>query len=298
MNTGYIKMLRPAHWVKNLAVLLPLVFAMEVGNINSVVRILTAAAVFCLLSSGVYIINDLRDRPVDKLHPHKKNRPIASGGVDADYAFITALILITAAFVSSFLFFSRIFIFLAGYFCLQAAYSFSLKRVVLLDVICIAMGFVLRASAGAAAIKVAISPWLFICMFTICLFMGFCKRYNEKVIFADSDDGQKHRDTLLEYTPELLTHLVTLSAGLAVISFISYAMSPLTVGNFGSEKLVYTLPLVVYAVFRFAMVSMKALYEGPTEIILKDRPFQIAAFLWGLWVFTVINWEFIASKIG
>lgn len=289
MNINYILIMRPKHWVKNLAVVLPLIFAVKVGCAWSVVHIFTAAAIFCLLSSFVYIINDINDREQDRLHPHKKNRPLADEKVTISGSLLLAFALLIASFIAAWIFTPQIIPFLAAYALLQLLYSLALKNIVLLDVICIAVGFVLRASAGAAAIEVEISPWLFICMFTLCMFMGFCKRYNEKKALGNSDSADFHRNTLSDYTPQLLTHLVTLSAGIAIISFISYAMSPHTIAGFGSERLVYTLPVVVYAIFRFAMISMKGLYEGPTDIILKDRPFLLAACIWFLWVFIVIN---------
>ena len=295
---NYIRILRPNHWVKNFAVLLPLVFAMKINSVRSCVAGCIAAAVFCLVSSFVYIVNDIKDRQQDRLHPHKRNRPIASGQIGDNQALTVAIILVVCSLLWAYISVPAVLPFVGAYIGLQLIYSFGLKKVVLLDVICIAMGFVIRASAGAAAIGVEISPWLFICMFTVCLFMGFCKRYNERAAFANQGQAQMHRGTLMDYTPELLTHLVTLSAGLAVISFISYSMSPLTIAHFGSEKLVYTLPVVVYAVFRFAMISMRGIYEGPTEIILHDKPFIAAALIWSVWVFAVINWNMISSAVN
>ena len=172
------------------------------------------------------------------------------------------------------------FIIVAVYVALQISYTMYLKQRVLIDVICIAMGFVLRAVAGAAAVKVAISPWLFICMFTLCLFMGFCKRYSEVVTLGDPGAAESHRPTLIYYTPELLTHLITLSAGIAVVSFLLYGLSERTIENFGTNYFVYTLPVLVYGVFRFAMLSMEGAYAGPTDLILHDRPFQATILLW------------------
>jgi 4-hydroxybenzoate polyprenyltransferase len=275
--------------------MLPLFFAMKIDTPVAVWHAVEAALIFCLLSSFVYIINDIKDIKPDRLHPYKKDRPIAAGKVSIKAAFGVSIVLIAIVLLWTYLSLYNMLMFVGIYLGLQLAYSFGLKKVVLLDVICIALGFVIRASAGAAAIDVEISPWLFICMFTVCLFMGFCKRYNEKAAFEVEGTAVMHRDTLMDYTPDLLTHLVTLSAGLAVISFISYAMSPQTIARYGSEKLVYTLPVVVYAVFRFAMISMKARYEGPTDIILNDRPFQAATVIWSVWVFAVINWQLISS---
>jgi hypothetical protein len=159
-----------------------------------------------------------------------------------------------------------------------------------MDVICIALGFVLRTAAGAVAIKVVISPWLFICMFTICLFMGFCKRYSEVAKISDLALAKSHRPTLIIYTPELLTHLITVSAGIAVTGFLLYGLSERTVAIFGTNYFIYTLPIVVYAVFRFAMLSMNGVYADPTALILRDRPFQAVTVLWVLSALLIVYW--------
>ncbi|MEI7835744.1 MAG: UbiA family prenyltransferase, partial [Planctomycetota bacterium] len=179
---------------------------------------------------------------------------------------------------------------LGGYLLLQALYTRFLKHKMLLDVIGIAMGFVLRAVAGAVAIGVEISPWLFVCTFTLCLFMGFCKRCNEIVTIGEPDQAAAHRPTLTGYTVNLLTHLITVSAGVAVVGFLLYATSPRTVGNFHTSMLVYTLPLVFYGVFRFAMLSMFGSYSDPTELILRDRPFQMTLVLWLGAAAAILKW--------
>ena len=127
-------------------------------------------------------------------------------------------------------------------------------------------------------------------MFTLCLFLGFCKRYNEIVTTPEDNQVHDHRPALIEYTPELLTHLITLSAGVAVVSFLVYGLHERTVEQFGTNYFIYTLPVVVYAVFRFAMLSMKGCYAGPTDIILRDRPFQITILIWIMFMLGIINW--------
>ncbi|MHC4061197.1 MAG: UbiA prenyltransferase family protein, partial [Planctomycetota bacterium] len=176
------------------------------------------------------------------------------------------------------------------YLLLQIFYTVSLKERVLVDVICIALGFVLRAACGAVAIGVVISPWLFICIFTLCLFMGFCKRYSEVVTMGEGVHAGSHRVTLLEYTPELLTHLITLSAAIGVIAFLLYGLSERTVEQFGTNYFIYVLPVVVYGVCRFAMLSMKGAYSGPTDIILRDRPFQLTVGIWMVAVLGIIRY--------
>ena len=286
-----IELARPRHWIKNVVVLFPLVFGMRMSDPYAWASALLAAAAFCFVSSFAYIINDIQDADSDRSHPNKKNRPLASGRVSVASASVWAVLflvagLILALGISSFF----LIIIVAVYALLQLGYTFVFKRVVLIDVICIALGFVLRAVAGAVAIKVAISPWLFICMFTFCLFVGFCKRYNELVTIGDMDMARNHRNTLISYSPELLTHLITISAGIAVVAFLLYGVNDRTVANFGTNYFIYTLPVVIYGVFRFAMLSMNGSYADPTDLILRDRPFQITVLLWIISVVAIIRW--------
>jgi len=287
---GLIRLARPGHWIKNFIVLLPVVFAMQIHNINAWAEAFTAAIVFCLVSSFTYILNDIKDRRSDLAHPTKKNRPLASGQISVKTAVTEAVVfLLLAAAVIQKLSLLVVPI-IAGYIFLQICYTMFFKNKVLLDVICIALGFVLRAAGGAVAIKALISPWLFIGIFTISLFMGFCKRYSEVVTISDKKLAEDHRLTLVRYTPELLTHLITLSAGIAITAFLLYGLSERTVAQFGTNYFIYTLPLVVYAVFRFAMLSMEGTYTDPTDLILHDRSFQIVTAMWIIAALYIIYW--------
>jgi 4-hydroxybenzoate polyprenyltransferase len=285
-----IRLARPGHWIKNLIVLLPVVFALQIHNVDAWAKAFTAAIVFCLVSSFTYILNDIKDRRSDLAHPTKKNRPLASGQLSVKTAVIEAVIfLLLAAIVTQKLSLLVVPIILA-YIFLQLSYTMFLKDRVLVDVICIALGFVFRAAGGAVAIKAIISPWLFIGIFTICLFMGFCKRYSEVVTISDKKLAESHRPTLVRYTPDLLMHLITLSAGIAVTAFLFYGLSERTVAQFGTNYFIYTLPLVVYAVFRFAMLSMEGTYSDPTDLILHDRPFQTVTSMWVIAAMYIIYW--------
>ncbi len=280
MLRGLIQLVRPRHWIKNAVVFIPVVFGKRMNDIEAWTMAGATAIAFCLASAISYIVNDIKDRKGDLAHPLKSGRPLASGAVSIKTAGIEAgAFLVILAAMTPVL--PGIVLVMIGIFLvLQISYTMFLKQMALIDVICIALGFVLRAGSGVAAIKGEVSPWLFICMFTICLFMGFCKRYNEVVTIEDSDAARSHRPTLIEYTPELLTHLITLSAGIAVISFLLYGLSESTIERFGSNYFVYTLPVVVYGVFRFAMLSMKGSYADPMGIFINDRPFQITVVIW------------------
>jgi 4-hydroxybenzoate polyprenyltransferase len=288
MISGIIKLARVDHWIKNSVVLMPVVFSDSMEDATAWACAIAAAVAFCFASSFAYAINDIKDANADRNHPKKKNRPVASGAVSKPAALTAAICFLLIAFATSIAISYVLAFIITFYLALQIAYSAFLKQKPLVDVICIAIGFVLRAAAGAVAIKVELSPWLFICMFSICLFMGFCKRYNEMVTLGDTDAPEDHRSTLIAYTPDLLTHLITLSAGIAVVVFLFYGLSEATVKRIETNYLIYTLPIVVYAVFRFAMLSMRGVYADPTDLILHDRPFQLTITVWILMTGAII----------
>jgi 4-hydroxybenzoate polyprenyltransferase len=284
-----LRLARPEHWIKNVLVFFPVVLSQNMGSPPAWLQAAVAAAALCLISSATYVVNDIRDRAADRLHPIKKNRPLASGRVGPRAAMVEAVVLLVAALAVAWTRRIELVGIIAAYFLLQLAYSLLLKRKMLLDAICIALGFVLRAAAGAVAIGVQISPWLFICTFTLCLFLAFCKRRNESAALHDAATAEEHRRTLGGYTPELLTHLITLSAAIAVVAFLVYALSDRTVERFQTNYLVYTLPLVIYGIFRLAMLSMFGRYADPTDLALRDRPFQLVIVIWVVAVIVIIR---------
>ncbi len=285
-----IRVARPKHWAKNVVVLLPVLFAMRMNDPWAWMSAGLTLGAFCLVSSFAYILNDIRDLDSDRRHPVKNSRPLAAGRLSMGTALVEAVGLLCAGLVLGAAVRPQTLIILGLYALLQGVYSFALKQRVLLDVIAIALGFVLRTIGGAVAIGVAISPWLFICMFTLCLFMGFCKRYNELALFDDPRQAGALRTTLLSYTQPLLTHLITVSAGIAVVGFLLYGLSDSTVEHFGTNYFVYTLPVMVYGVFRFAMLSMQGAYADPTELFFRDRPFQATVALWLAMAILIIGW--------
>lgn len=277
----YFRLLRPRQWSKNVFLFAGIIFAQKLADPESIKNASLGFIAFCLLSSTVYVVNDIRDREEDKLHPKKRLRPIASGEVPVGHAQgMAALLLVVALAVSYFALDLQFLVVAVAYLVLQALYIFWLKQQVLIDVIVIGLGFVLRAIAGAVAVHVEISPWLVTCTFTLCLFMGFSKRRCElNALSADIDNAKTHRKTLGLYTPELLNHMTTLAAGIAVVSFMLYAMDDRTLNNFGTNYLIYTLPLVVYAIFRFAYLVEHGLVSGPTEVMVGDRSFQALSLI-------------------
>ena len=285
-----IRLARPEHWIKNIIVLFPVVFARREDDPQAWSSAALASVAFCLASSASYIFNDIFDRDKDRLHPRKSGRPLAAGQISLLAAAAEAALLFVAAVAVAWTVNQIVLGIIVAYLLMQLVYTLWLKQKMLVDVICIAMGFVLRAAAGAVAIPVEVSPWLFVCTFTICLFMGFCKRCNELATPAVREEARQHRRTLGGYSPELLTHLITLSAGVAIVAFLLYASSNRTVNNLGTNYLIYTLPAVVYGISRFAMLSMKGVYSDPTALILRDRPFQYTMAIWFATVIAIIFW--------
>jgi 4-hydroxybenzoate polyprenyltransferase len=288
----YIRVLRPHQWVKNLFVFAGIVFARQLGEPSAVIASILGFFCLSLASSAVYVFNDIHDREEDRHHPRKASRPIASGAITPGAAAMLGILVGLAGIVGSYLLNPAFCLLILGYLTLQAGYILKFKHVVLLDVIAIAIGFVLRAVSGAVLIGVEISEWLVICTFTLCLFMGFSKRQCELNAMEENGGAKadSHRKTLAFYTAELIMQLTTVSAGIAVISFMLYAVDDRTINEFGTHYLVYTLPLVVYAVFRFALLVESKRVDGPTDVMLKDRPFQATLILWVFMAVLIINY--------
>lgn len=291
--SAFLQLLRPKQWVKNVFVFAGLVFGRLLLDSNAIFTALLGFACLCALSSTIYIFNDIHDREEDRLHPRKCKRPIAAGRISVPHAAITGVLLGLLALAAAWLLDRGFFLVALSYVILQTLYTLVLKHIVLLDVIAIGAGFVLRAVAGAVLVHVEISHWLVVCTFTLCLFMGFSKRRCELSAFlgqANGGDAGKHRRTLTSYTVDLLNQMTTLTAGIAVVSFMLYATDERTLSVFKTHYLVYTLPLVVYAVFRFALLVEHGRVDGPDDVMLRDPPFQAAMLLWTLSVVVLVYW--------
>lgn len=279
----YLDLIRPTQWIKNVVVFAGPAAALKLSSIASGAQAIGAFLAFCLVASATYAINDVLDREADARHPTKRNRPVARGVIRPPAALTTAGIFLAASVAITFLLLDngRVTIVLLLYFAMTLAYSVTLKERVILDVIIVAIGFVFRAWAGSLAVGVETSEWLMACVFTLCLFMGFGKRRCELALIGDVSEAGQHRRTLLRYKPVLLNHLITVSSGIAIITFLLYTMDR---GGpappFNKDYLFFTLPLVVYGIFRFAMLTEISAYAGPTEIVLRDRPLQGTILLW------------------
>ncbi len=256
-----------------------LLFSGKLLEINAIERSVLAFFAFCLISSCVYVINDITDCKKDIYHPIKKNRPLAAGLISSGRAWLYSLLLLIISVFISMQVSAAFTLVIALYFIMQLFYSFGLKQMVILDVIIIAAGFVLRAVSGAVALQVPFTAWLVVCIFSLCLFMGFCKRYNETAVLS-AEHKVSHRQSLLEYTQPLLAMLITVSATLAIVSFMLYSISERTIASFGTSAFIYTVPVVIYCVFRFAAMSMDGRYDGPADLVIKDVPLISGVVIW------------------
>ncbi len=298
--TAWLRLLRVEQWTKNGVVLAAFLFALGDRNQNLTWRMgwkaLLAVLAFSLLSSAVYIVNDWRDAPRDRLHPVKRHRPIAAGLVPVPLALFVAVLLAAAALVGGWLLHPAPPLFagvLLAYLLLQVAYTAGLKRVPLLDVILIAVGFVLRALSGAVVLDVAISPWLVLCAFFLALFLALCKRRHEKAALAPGATPSATRTALDGYSRHLLDHLIAVAASSVLVSYSIYTLWPDTVAKFGTPYLGLTIPFVVFGLFRYLdLVFRHEKGERPERILLTDLPLIVDVLLFGLAALAVFFWPF------
>ncbi len=293
----YFSIMRPSHWSKNGFVFAGLIFAGRLlGPADEVLwavgRAIGGFVCFCLAASAVYILNDIIDRNRDRLHPEKCKRPIAAGKVTIGSALVISALSAAIAIIGSFMLSPAFAIIILTYIGLMILYSLLFKRMMILDCTVISIGFCLRAIAGAVVVQVSISPWLIICTFALCLFLAFGKRRSE--IAQLREDSESFRNTLADYTPELLAHMLDVTSGLAVVCFLLYAMDDRTFRVFGTNNLVYTTPLVLYCIFRFSALIQTGKYSDPVKFILNDLPFQIGFVLWVISCIGIIY----ADKLG
>lgn len=287
MLGALLRSFRPSQWAKNVFVLAPLFLAQKLGESQALNAAALAFIAFCMASSAVYLINDIRDREQDRRHPFKRHRPVASGKLSVGVAAGAAVVLIgaTVAIGSQLglLFLSIVL----GYLGLNLLYTFWLKRVVILDVMIIAIGFVLRVAGGAAAIRVEISAWLFLCTIFVALFLAFSKRRHELIQLADSPEAQ--RQVLNDYSAPFLDQMINVVTASTVISYALYATSPVTVAKIGTNSLVLTVPLVLMGILRYLyLIYQRADDHSPTEALIRDLPFMINILVWGIMVLWIV----------
>lgn len=290
MFKSILKSLRVTQWLKNLLIFAPLVFAKELFNARYILVAVIIAGLFCLLSGAMYIINDIFDQEKDVLHPRKKFRPIASGQLSVTLALIIALILVGTVFISSFMLSSGLFTIFLMYTAIQLLYSWKIRNIVVLDVMIIAIGFVLRIYAGAVPLNIPVSHWLLSSVFLLALFLVFSKRYQEITVLELN--AHNHRKSLINYRPAFLNSLILISAAATLMSYVLYTVDPETITKFHTTKLLYTTPFVFFGVFRFLYhLYNKNLPDNPMEIIAKDMYVLFDIVMWAAVVLFILYWH-------
>ena len=279
--------LRPGQWTKNLLVFAGLLFGRRLLDPVAVGEALLAFVVFCALSGAVYLMNDVTDRETDRSHPLKALRPIASGALPVRTAVVAAIVLALAAVAASTLLDWWFTVVALAYVALQALYSGRLKHIVIIDVLTLAIGFVLRAVAGAVAVHVEISHWLLVCTVLLALFVALAKRRHEVVLLAG--DAATHRPILGEYSPYLLDQMIAVVTASTLIAYIFYTVSPETQAKFGTPWLGLTIPFPLYGIFRYLyLVHRRAGGGSPSDLLLTDRPLLFCVALWAIAVAAII----------
>lgn len=281
-----LRSLRPRQWVKNLFVFAGLIFSRQLFT-GAAWLALAAFAVFCALSGAIYLVNDVADRERDRLHPTKRDRPIAAGRLAPGLAVAVAVALTVLSLAASVVLSVRFAAAAVAYVLVLGAYSMWLKHLVIVDVLAVASGFVLRAAAGALAIDVEISGWLLICTILIALFLALGKRRHEYL--ALGSEAARHRPILAEYSPGLLDQMIAVVTASTVTAYALYTMSPETVAKFRTHWLPATLPFVLYGIFRYLyLLYRRQLGGNPSELFLNDRALLVNTVCWIVAVLAII----------
>lgn len=284
-----IKLLRVSHWTKNVFVFVPLVFSKNLMNKDFVVEVLFAFVFFSIASSLVYVFNDLIDAGKDKLHQIKKFRPIASGKISRSKAVIIIFILIILTAVSFFVLNLQFNLVLLGYILLNISYSLLLKKIVIVDLLSVSIGFMLRVISGALVITVPLSSWLILTTLFLSLFLAVAKRRAEFIIYENENNT---RIVLKDYNLKLLDLFLAVSAGGIIISYSLYSIAERTVNYFHTENLVFTTIFVIYGIFRYLyLIHKENNGENSLEILLKDIPSIINILIYGIVIYYLIYHE-------
>jgi 4-hydroxybenzoate polyprenyltransferase len=285
MITALLKTMRPRQWPKNIFLFAALVFDKQLFLLDPFLRTVAGFVLFCLISSSVYFFNDLADIEADRQHPEKKKRPIPSGQLPLGAAWTAGIVLLAAALGVGYWLSPAFAAVMALYFLINLAYSKWLKHVPILDVLIISAGFVLRVGAGVSLIHVErFSPWLYVVMTLLSLFLGFGKRRAELSLLAHG--AGSHRKVLEGYTIPLLDQYIMIVSGTTIVAYSLYTFSAPNVP--ANHTMMLTIPFVVYTIFRYLyLIHIEEKGGEPEEILLSDRPFQIAMGLWALTVLVV-----------
>ena len=275
----YVKVLRPQQWVKNVFIFAGLIFSRHFYYIESITTAIAAFVVFCALSSAIYILNDVLDYEEDAVHPTKCHRPIAAGKIKRATAVILSVVIGIIALYGAHLINARFLFVCLLYAVMMIIYSVVVKHIIILDVLFVAIGYVLRAIAGAVAISVEISAWLLLCTLLFALFLVVSKRRTEIVLLGDN--ATRHRKTLDQYSFAILDQMIAIVTSACIVSYCLYTLAPETVAKFQTKNLIFTVPFVVYGIFRYLYITYKKTEAAiPERALLTDMPLLVCFVLW------------------
>lgn len=287
MFGALVASLRPRQWTKNLLVFAGLIFSQSLQQPALVARSTLAFVLFCLLSGGIYLINDVMDAERDRAHPRKRHRPVASGRLPARVALAAGVALLVGASAVGFWLSPRFGVVAVGYVALLTAYSIGLKHVVIVDTLVIAAGFVLRALAGVVVLDIDFSHWFLLCTSLLALFLTFGKRRHE--LIALEGGAADHRPILSEYSPQLLDQMIAVVTASTLMAYALYTVAPETQARLGTSLLPLTIPFVLYGIFRYLyLLYRRDLGGNPSEHLLTDRALLLDIGLWGVTVVLIL----------
>jgi len=292
---GLLRTMRPKQWTKNAAIFAALIFDAKVFQPGPLFRTLAGFVLLCMVTGAVYIVNDLADIEKDRQHPTKRKRPLPSGTLPIPFALAGAVVLLGVALPLAFWLDVTFGLLAAGYFVLQLAYTFVLKNYVIIDVIAISAGFVIRVGAGVPLVPAdRFSPWLYVCTTLLALFLGFGKRRQELVLLQDS--ARNHRAILGEYSVQFLDEMLNVIISAAIVAYSLYTFTAVNVPP--NHMMMLTIPLPMYGLFRYLyLIHIRGETAAPDEVLLKDRPLQLAVVAWGALSFAVLFW-YLLQQIG
>ncbi len=278
MVKALLKTMRPKQWTKNVFVFAALVFDKKMFNMDYLGRAVAAFFLFCMVSGVVYVLNDIVDAEKDRLHPKKKNRPIASGTLPASLAAPIAAAILVVSLILSFLLSMEFGVIILIYFLINVAYSFSLKHIVIVDVLTIAAGFVLRVAAGTVIFPIErFSPWLYVCTILLALFLALSKRRQEIVLLASK--ANNHRKILDEYNLRFLDEMISMVSSTTIIAYALYTFSAPNLPK--NHLMMVTVAFVIYGIFRYMyLIHVREETAPPDEVLLKDKPLLLDVVLW------------------
>ena len=272
--------IRPKQWYKNLVIFVVIVFSINLFNLDMWFDIIAAFVIFCMLSGSEYIINDILDIEKDRKHPRKSKRPIASGKLRVSNALSFAMLLVIVALVGAYLITIKFLIISIAYFLLMLSYSLFLKRIIIVDILVISIGFVIRAVAGGLAINVFISPWLIICAFLLALFLALGKRRHELVLLGEK--AKEHRKILEGYSIDMLNQMISITTGVLIMSYTLYTFLA------DNVYMMFTIPFAIYSIFRYLFLVHSKILGGEPELLFKDKGMLISMGLWAILVFAIL----------